>query len=122
MRESSFVVKLFTSTDKLSLRTPSLKIESLDPSLPTLPHLPLSPSPSKKDLHNSMELIYIAICIFLLSMFAIACAMATDSTWLTTSALLLFLLGIGFLLVSFISIVIDFRYFHKVQIKGIKQS
>ncbi len=69
-----------------------------------------------------MELIYIAICIFLLSMFAIACAMATDSTWLTTSALLLFLLGIGFLLVSFISIVIDFRYFHKVQIKGIKQS
>ena len=48
MRESSFVVKLFTSTDKLSLRTPSLKIESLDPS-PPVPQSPVVVRPRRED-------------------------------------------------------------------------
>jgi hypothetical protein len=65
-------------------------------------------------LHCSIFRIYIAIALFLSSMFVLAGAAIIGWRVLESLALLVFLAGVGFLFVSIVLVAIDFRQSHKV--------
>ena len=64
-------------------------------------------------LQNTVLVVYSSISIFLVNMFAIALAVASNSAGVATFALALFLLGTGVLLVGVFSIAIEVRISHR---------
>jgi energy-coupling factor transporter transmembrane protein EcfT len=63
-------------------------------------------------LHAAILALYWSIAIFVISMFAIALAASTNTAWLATGALLLFLVGTGTVLIGITLTAIDFRTTH----------
>lgn len=64
-------------------------------------------------LQNGVTLVYSAILIFLISMFAIALSVASNFGELATFALVLFLTGTGILLVGVIAAIKEIRMSHQ---------
>ena len=57
--------------------------------------------------HHAVVIIYIAVCVFVADMFTIAVSLTTDTTWASSLALLIFLLGISLMLVSIFFTVLE---------------
>ncbi|MBD2099492.1 DUF2721 domain-containing protein [Leptolyngbya sp. FACHB-261] len=65
-----------------------------------------------KRVHDTLQAIYYAIIIFIVSMFFIASAAATGSAQLATGALVFFLFGTAVLLSAIVLAAVDFRTAH----------
>ena len=65
-------------------------------------------------LHHSLLRIYVAIALFLASMFLLAGAAIVRWQLLETIALVIFLTGVGFLFFSILFVALDFRHSHQV--------
>jgi hypothetical protein len=72
-------------------------------------------------LHHSILRIYIAIVLFLASMFILAGAALTQWPILEIIALITFLLGIGFLFLGVVLMALDFRQSHQVTENEVKR-
>jgi hypothetical protein len=64
-------------------------------------------------VHDAVLAVYSAILVFVVSMFVIAGAAAVDADWTATAALLVFLGGVGALLVGVLFIVVEVRTSHR---------
>jgi hypothetical protein len=74
-----------------------------------------------RSLHHSILRIYVAIALFLASMFILSGAAMTQWQSLEMIALIVFLAGVGFLFLSILFTAVDFRQSHKVTENEVKR-
>ena len=74
-----------------------------------------------RSLHHAILRIYVAIALFLASMFILSGAAMTQWRSLEMMALIIFLAGVGFLFLSILFTAIDFRQSHKVTENEVKR-
>jgi len=81
------------------------RLHHLDHLLPDLLH-------HHHQVHDVLVLIYLSISVFMLDMLVIALATANDMAWLNQLVVLVFLVGVGILLVGTVLIAYELRTSH----------
>ena len=75
-----------------------------------------------RNLHNSVQSLYISVTLFLASMFALACAATAQLLWMELVALMIFLAGVAMMFFCMVRLALDFRNSHDLAQEEVRRT